>query len=116
MLKPLTAFAALVTATALVAPTVSHAAAADSVPVSYADLNLATAKGQQVLGRRIAVAATVVCDTSTRTRDYRIETAGKVCRTGAIERVQPALLAAIAGARRGTVTVLDAAALVVTAK
>jgi UrcA family protein len=116
MLKPITALAALVMATAVVAPTVTQAADTDSVRVSYADLNLATAKGQHLLGRRVAVAATVVCNASTPTRDYQIDAAGQLCRAGAIERAQPALHAAIDGARRGTVTVLDAAALIVTAK
>ena len=60
MLKPIAAFGALVVASALVVPTVSQAAASNSVRVSYADLNLASAQGQSSLVHRIAFAARTV--------------------------------------------------------
>jgi hypothetical protein len=46
MLKPLSAIAAVLLATALVTPTVSQAQDVPSASVSYADLNLANAKGR----------------------------------------------------------------------
>jgi hypothetical protein len=46
----------------------------------------------------------------------KIPPAPKLSRTDAIDPVQPAYEAAINAARRGTVTVLDAAALIVTAR
>jgi UrcA family protein len=116
MLKTIHAFAAIVSAAALIAPTASQAEAPQSVRVSYADLNLAALKGQQSLERRIAFAAKTVCDLGETSRELKLAHATKLCRTDAIDRVQPAYEAAINAARRGTVTVLDAAALIVTAR
>jgi UrcA family protein len=115
MLKTLPALAALAAATALVIPTVSHAEDTHSVRVSYADLNLGTNFGQTKLQRRIAFAAETVCDTAD-ARDFNFLRAVKTCRTAAIADAQPAYLAAVAKSRRGTVEVLDAAALIVTAR
>ena len=114
MLKAIPAFAALVVAAAFVAPTVSQAAGSNSVRVSYADLNLATAFGQHKLQRRIAFAAETVCD-ATDGVDLNFVRAVGECRTGAIADAQPAYQAAVARAIHPSVTVLDAAALVVTA-
>jgi UrcA family protein len=112
MLKTLPALAALVVASVLVVPTVSQAAETSSVRVSYADLNLATDFGQYKLQRRLAFAAKSVCDTAD-PLDLKYVRAVSECRTGAIADAQPAYLAAVAGARHGTVTVLDGAALIV---
>ena len=56
MFKTVTAAAAVMMTAALVVPTVSHAQDVKSVKVSYADLNLASAPGEQKLQRRIAFA------------------------------------------------------------
>jgi UrcA family protein len=114
MLKPFSALAALAVAAALVIPTVSQAAERTSARVSYADLNLATAFGQHKLQRRIAFAAETVCD-PTDGVDLNFVRAVGECRTGAIADAQPAYQAAVARAIHPSVTVLDAAALVVTA-
>lgn len=113
MLKTLPAVAALAAATALVVPTVGHAAERTSVRVSYADLNLATDFGQNKLQRRITFAAQLVCDT-TDPANLAFARAVSECRNGAIADAQPAVAAAIAAARHPSVTVLDATALVVT--
>jgi UrcA family protein len=115
MLKTLPAAAALVVASALVMPTVSQAADPNSVRVSYADLNLATAFGQTKLERRIAYAAETVCDQAD-PLDLKFVRVVSECRSGAIADARPAYEAAVASARRGTVTVLDGAALIVTAR
>jgi UrcA family protein len=112
MLKTLPALAALVVASVLVVPTVSQAAETSSVRVTYADLNLATDFGQHKLQSRLAFAAGSVCDTAD-PLDLKYVRAVSECRTGAIADAQPAYLAAVAAARRGTVTVLDGAALIV---
>ena len=54
MLKPLTAIAALVVASALLVPTVSQAEDTSSVRVTYADLDLGSHVGQHTLQARIA--------------------------------------------------------------
>ena len=115
MLKAFPALAALAVAAVLVAPTVSQAAERQSVRVSYADLNLASDTGVNKLQRRITYAARLVCDTAT-PLDMKFERAVGECRTDAIASAQPAFDAAVAGARRGTVRVLDAASLIVTAQ
>lgn len=112
MLKTLPALAALAAAAALVIPTVSQAAEQTSARVSYADLNLATGVGQQKLQRRIAFAAASVCDTADRL-DLIYWRAVTQCRSGAIADAQPAYRAAVASALHPSVTVLEAAALVV---
>jgi UrcA family protein len=115
MLKTISAVAALVIASALVAPTVSQAAEANSVRVSYADLNLATNFGQTKLQRRITYAARLVCDTAD-PRDLKFVRATAECRDGAVADAQPAYLAAVKAARHGTVEVLDGAALIISAR
>jgi UrcA family protein len=114
-MKPLFAFAAIVVASALVVPTISQAATVNSVRVSYADLNLASDQGRSVLERRIGFAAFRVCQVED-TRELALAAATNVCRSDAIERARPAYEAAVNAARRGTVTVLDAAALIVSAR
>ena len=114
MLKTLPALAALAAATSLVVPTASQAAERSSVRVSYADLNLATDFGQHKLQRRIAFAAELVCDKTDR-MDLVFARAVAECQNGAIQDAEPAFAAAVAAARRPSVTVLDATALVVTA-
>jgi UrcA family protein len=115
MLKTIPALAAIVVASALVVPTVSHAATADSVRVSYADLDLGSAVGQDRLQRRIAYAAETVCEVG-RSLEVAHIAASNSCRSDAIAKVRPTYEAAVNSARRGTVTVLDAAALIVTAQ
>ncbi|MFL6730507.1 MAG: UrcA family protein [Sphingomicrobium sp.] len=114
MLKPLLALAAVVTASAVVAPTVSQAATANSYRVSYADLNLASSNGRLVLQRRMAFGARVVCEIED-SREMALATATNACRSDAIDGSRPAYEAAVAAARRGTVRVLDSTALIVTA-
>ena len=114
MIKTLPAVAAFVVAGTLVVPTVSQAAETNSVRVSYADLNLASSLGQHTLQGRIAGAARVVCVIED-SREIALRRATNACRGDAIASAQPAYEAAVNAARRGTVTVLDAAALVVTA-
>lgn len=111
MLKPIPAAAAIAAATALVVPTVSRADESNSMRVSYADLNLASATGQHTLRGRIGQAAVIVCEMED-SRQLAISTATNLCRTGAIKGAEPAYEAAVASARRGTVTVLGAALVV----
>ena len=115
MLKPLFAFAALVTASALLVPTASQAATSHSVRVSYADLNLASDNGRGILERRMSFAAKTVCEIED-SRDLALASATRLCRNDAIESGRPAFEAAVAAARRGTVEVLGASALIITAR
>ena len=115
MLKTVSAFAALATASILVVPTVSQAAMSNSVRVSYADLNLASAPGERTLERRIAGAARIVCEIED-SRELALANATNACRGDAVAGARPQFEAAVAAARRGTVTVLDGAALIVTAQ
>ena len=112
MLKPISAAAALIVASALLVPTVSQAEEPNSLRVSYADLNLGSDLGQQVLQRRIDGAARVVCiyDDS---KDLNLQSATKACRSGAVADARPAYEAAVAAAHHGTVTVIGAAAILV---
>ncbi len=112
MLKTLSAVAALGAASVLVVPTVSQADEVNSVRVSYADLDLASGVGQHTLQRRIEGAAREVCVIEDR-KDLEIAMATRECRSGAIAGAEPAYEAAVAAARRGTVTVIGAAALIV---
>ena len=114
MLKTLSALAAVAAAALFVVPTVSQAADTDSVRVSYADLNLASAIGQGQLQRRIFFAAKTVCGPAD-LRDIKFTNAVAECRDDTIADAQPQYEAAVAAARHGTVEVLDAAALIVTA-
>lgn len=107
----LAAAAAIAVAAVLVIPTVSQAAESFSMRVSYADLNLASDAGAQVLHRRIAIAARVVCGFE-ESKLYDVIVATKACRSGAIEGARPAYEAAIGSARHGTVIVGEAAIIV----
>lgn len=109
MLKTALAMVALAVASMLVIPTVSQAAERESIRVSYADLNLAGAVGQNQLQRRIAFAAAQVCDLAD-PRDLVFSKVVATCRNGAVADAQPAVRAAVAAAQHPTVTVLDAAA------
>jgi len=108
MLKPVFAIAAVVFASALVGPTVSQAAEFNSVRVSYADLNLASQRGQQTLQRRMGFAAVVVCQIED-SRELALAEATKDCRNTAIADAQPAYDAAVSAARRPSVEVIGAA-------
>jgi UrcA family protein len=116
----MTALAAVLATAALILPTVSHAsefssADGNSMSVSYADLNLASRPAQLTLERRIADAARVVCVYED-SRDIGFASQVNSCRSSAIAGAEPAYQAAVAAARRGSVTVLDAASLIVTAR
>ena len=113
MLKTLPALAALAVAGALVVPTVSKAAEVATARVSYADLNLASDKGKSVLVRRVNFAADQLCGVG-RWKGLAITTEAADCSNGAVASAQPAVDAAIAAARHGSVTVLDGGALIVT--
>ena len=115
-MKTVTAVAAVLFTAALVVPTVSQAQDVESVAVSYADLDLSTENGQYRLGRRIEFAAKTVCDLGETKYQLKFALATAACRADTMASVQPAYLAAIDGARRGTVTVGGAAALIVTAR
>ena len=115
-MKTIAAFGAVLIATGLVVPTVSQAEDTPSVRVSYADLNLATANGQDRLGRRIAHAAQTVCYLGDTATALKLASVSKECRASTIAATQPQYIAAVAAARHGTVTVLDTAALIITAQ
>lgn len=114
MLKTVSALTALAAASVLILPTVSQAEELNSVRVSYADLNLGSDVGQQVLHRRIVEAARTVCVIED-SRELALANATKACRSDAIARAQPAYEMALAAARHGIVTVGAGAALIVTA-
>lgn len=116
MFKTVTAAAAVLFSAALVLPTVSHAEDVRSVTVSYADLDLVSGLGQQTLERRISFAARSVCDLGERSHELDFAAATSACRAATIADAQPSFEAALAAARRGTVTVGGAAALIVTAR
>lgn len=115
MTKTIPALAALVVASALLVPTVSQAATADQVTVSYADLNLRGQAGRDKLIRRIDFAASSVCAVRQATDLAQIGAASD-CHDGAIARAQPAFDAAVRAALNPSVTVSSAAALIVTAQ
>jgi UrcA family protein len=112
MLKTIPALCALAVAVLLVTPTVSQAAEGNTVRVSYADLNLASAPGQYALRGRLSDAARTVCELED-SRALAIAAATKLCRGEALQRAEPAYEAAVAAARHGSVTVLESAAIVV---
>ena len=115
MMKTLPALGALALSALLVVPTVSHAQDSQTARVSYADLNLADAGGQQALGRRISFAANQMCGVGKWKAIGLADEAGS-CSLDAVASAKPAYDAAIARARRGSVDILDAAALIVTAR
>jgi UrcA family protein len=115
MFKTIPAIAAVVIAAVLVVPTVSQAAETNSVRVSYADLNLASSRGELGLRGRVAFAARIVCELED-SRQLDVATATNFCRSDAIGRAEPQVEAAIAASRHPTVTVGGAAALIVTAR
>ena len=112
MTKTLPALAALAVASALLFPTVSQAATADQVTVSYADLNLRGQAGRDQLIRRIDFAASNVCAVRQAIDLGQIVLASD-CHDGAIARAQPAFDAAVRAALNPSVTVSGAAALIV---
>jgi UrcA family protein len=114
MMKTVSALAALAVASAFVLPTVSQADEANSVRVSFADLDLASGAGQHILQRRISGAARIVCVIED-SRELALRSVTNACRSDAIASAQPAYDAAVAAARRGTVTIGGAAAVIVAA-
>jgi len=114
MFKTFPALAALAVASALLVPTVSQAEDQTSVRVTYADLDLAKSIGQQRLQHRIAFAAERVCGVAD-ARDLNYTRAVGDCRSETVAVAQPAFQMAVARALHPSVTVLEAASLVVTA-
>jgi UrcA family protein len=122
MLKALSALGAVVAASVLFIPTASLAAsgltAIDdetvSTTVSYADLNLASARDASALMHRINDAAKTVCGTPYSFEIF-VSPERRVCINGAVASAQPAFEAAVAAAHRGTVTVTYGASLIVSA-
>ncbi|MGN6058742.1 MAG: UrcA family protein [Sphingomicrobium sp.] len=117
MSKIIAAAGALVVASALLLPTAGQAQdfnSANSVRVSYADLNLAYTPAQLTLQRRMKFAARTVCVIED-SRELALSSATNICRTDALDRAWPAYQAAVAAARHGSVTVIGAASLVVSA-
>ena len=114
MLKTLPTLAALLAASAIVAPSVSQAAETDWVRVSFADLNLASDLDQARLQGRIAHAAQVLCGPADQ-RDIPFAQKVQECRKDTIADAQPAYQAAVNSFRHGTVEVLSGAALMITA-
>jgi len=113
MLKTLSALASMVAAATVVVPTVSQAEETLSVRVPYSDLNLASQTGQVTLKGRINSAARFVCEGDLTMKDAI--SADFACRSDAVASAKPAYEAAVAEAtRRGTVTVLESASLIVT--
>ena len=104
-MKAIPAFAAMFAATVLIVPTVSQAANINSVHVSYADLNLASAIGATVLENRIEAAARTVCEIED-SRQLDLAQATNSCRDQAVSDAQPAFDAALAAARNPAVTVI----------
>ena len=114
MSKMFAAAGALLAAATLLVPTASQADTPNSVRVSYADLNLASTAGQGVLQRRMVGAARVVCVIED-SREIALRTATNDCRSDALARAWPAYEAAVGAAHRGSVTVIDASALIISA-
>jgi len=104
---------ALLSASALAVPSAGQAEESNSMRVSYADLNLASAAGQGTLQRRIVGAAKIVCVIED-SREIALARATNSCRSEAVMGAWPAYQAAVGAARRGSVTVIGAASLVVT--
>jgi UrcA family protein len=115
MLKPISALAVALIASTF-APTIAQADVPSSVRVGYADLNLGNSAGQHVLQNRISSAATQVCAAAGTKLDLQLVGLENSCFADTIASAQPAYEAAINAARHGTVTVLDGAALIITAQ
>lgn len=113
MLKILPALVALAAAGALVVPTAGFAAETTSARVSYADLNLATNKGKSALVHRVAYTADQLCGVG-KWKNLGLSAEASACSDDAVASAQPAVEAAIAAARRGSVTVLEGSAVIVT--
>ena len=112
MLKSLPVLAVLAFLATTLMPAVGEAQETASARVSYADLNLASSSGQRILQSRIVFAATSLCDPAD---EFNLELRHAVlnCRTSTIADAQPAFQAAVSQALHPSVTVLDAAAMVV---
>jgi UrcA family protein len=76
--------------------TAASAQAPQQVAVSYADLNLASAAGQEVLGHRIDAAARTVCGVDSDERMLAITTAAKNCHKAAVARTKFVIASAYA--------------------
>jgi len=115
MVKSLPALTAILFAATSAVPTASQAQDVNSVRIAYADLNLASDAGANVLQQRIRLAAQVACGYED-SRQYDVMMATKTCRTKAVAGARPAFEAALATARHPSVTVGAAAAIIVTAE
>jgi UrcA family protein len=115
MTKAIPALTALAAASAMIVPTMTQAAEVAFARVPYADLNLASHQGQRVLTHRIAFAADSLCGVGT-WKELALKDAARDCSDDAIASARPAYDAAVNAARHGSVTVLDGAALIITAQ
>ena len=97
------AVAAVAASFAVTSIAVAPAIAAESVVVSYADLNLANAAGRQALDARLASAVDQVCADAA--LDARSLAASRACRADAGADAASQRDAVISGERRGTVRV-----------
>jgi len=97
------ALAAVAASLAATGVAVSPAFAAESVVVSYADLNLANTAGRQALDARLAFAVEQVCADGA--LDARSLASTRACRADAGAEAASQRDAAVAGGRRGIVRV-----------
>ena len=115
MLKPISALAVALIASAF-SPAAAQADVPNSVLVRYADLNLGNSAGQDILQKRISTAATQVCAAAGTKLDLQLVGLENTCFSETIASAQLAYQAAVNAARHGTVTVLDGAALIISAQ
>jgi UrcA family protein len=115
MTKTLPLIGAMLCAGAMIIPSVSHASEVTSARVLYGDLNLASAEGQSALHRRVDFAADQMCGVG-RWKGLGIQDEASACSQDAVASAQPAVSAAIGASLRGSVTVLDGAALIISAR
>ena len=115
MSKTLPVIGALLCAGTLILPTVGHATEVNSARVVYSDLNLASAEGQSALHGRVDFAADQLCGVG-RWKGLGIQDEASACSQDAVASAQPAVSAVIGASLHGSVTVLDGAALIISAR
>jgi UrcA family protein len=113
MLKTIPALAALGVSAMLLVPTATQAQDLPTARVSYADLDLASDVGQHSLIRRMTYAADQLCGVG-KWKQIGLVADASACSKDTLAGAQPAYEQAVASARRGTVIVGGAAALIIT--